>query len=305
MSACLRNPGWRWDLVDHLVVTRQQPDDTHDAIVHRMYSYAVEYDKLKGELSYGDPRFSNKLNELKSVDFAVSDAHTIYFNSGTVRFYLEALLLTDEPRDSVCNSFGITAEVLDMYCRTFYDIEPIVGRPLLLMHWLFGGTIAGSFNASDSDKTWKAYALFGGRDMLYSFWRVGKLDEATTAEFDKFVRGQSRRLAVRSSISLPVDKYTAPETLSRYNDTRRVEMEHARLEKDLGGRTDSDMTDSLRAMLTALKLTLHSSTGEVLGQNEIPDTRKLVRLLHVPDEYGTKVEKSDGDHRKQLAGDKK
>jgi hypothetical protein len=298
---------WRYDRIQYLMQTGKAPESGDDASTRRMYKYLNAYSKLQTELAGTRAefvRFDHRVRDLCEDYPTEANVFALRNAEPTLRFGVEAYLLTELSLEEIQAMTCLSPETLQLYMDIYYNIMPIQGNILLLTSWLFGSALAGTFVVSDIDRYWKAVALFGGAEMLRTQITYGKLSPKEESQLSEWIRGHGLRSTVRAVATEPVNTYNSSNIMLRHNDGQRVDMERTRMERDLGAKTDRDITDYLAGVLGAMRISLMSSTGQIAGRNEVPEMRSLLKVLQIPAEYVKPVSAS-GNHRKQLAGDVK
>lgn len=147
-----RSPGWRWDAITKLINDGGAPAAREDPLIRAVVS-----------LLRGSRRRSRK--DSVTLDEVVL-ARTIHELDDVRQWHLEALLLTDQPCETIAAITGLPSKVVDLYMRLHFDVR--VGDRLRGDGWVLTQAIMGSWDRSDPPESaiWRYMAWAGGHLIL-------------------------------------------------------------------------------------------------------------------------------------------
>lgn len=141
----------------------------------------------------------------------IHDAFVIYRDSGTLRWFLEAVIVSGKPKEFIASYFNLSIGAVEAYEALFYDQRELAGLQAE------GALIArmagpGPIDPYNPDSLWKAVAREGGFDALRSLLIDGHDSPEATEYWLKVAFGRSAKNMGVMLKSLQYNGHTAQTT---------------------------------------------------------------------------------------------
>ena len=226
----LRKRSWRWDRVVQLcaVTTSKrfgkpqgpkptkppQPGKGDDKYIREGLRYLREFKKRGGSIVRSDGDVDSRLfNDLYSKWSAISTAHRIYYESGFIRWAIEALVLAQQTPSDIADKLGCDPDTVDAYELYFYDVRDRMDHELFIVSELLSNGIVHGTTGDDYDFFWKGLAYWYGAPTLTAFWSLDTIDTNVKANLVDLVKSMAQRNIVKASVSRQITGYNAHEVM--------------------------------------------------------------------------------------------
>ena len=261
-----RSPDWRWRLAGYYLDEDVNPSRRTDKLVRDIVRFrrgldeaeAQDSDALRWEVygrhlalfeayqiyddDAGAGSGDDDDDEFGMMNF-VTDTRTQ--SSNTLRWELEARLLSGQDKKDIAEKLGTEESVVDVYERVFFNVEDRLKSDAYIAHTVIGSDAVKNLSSGKVEQIWKLWAWRMGPAVVdWLVYRVekGSMTEDPSILRDELVEDARRNIKMRGQIATHL--------------------------MPLGGMENQHHT--IDTMLKALDLEIKASNA---GSNEIQDER--------------------------------
>ena len=202
------------------------------------------------------------LNRLKSGTDYISLQHdypdfyrsyNLYHDQTTVKWLLEAALLTTATVDDISAYLGESVESIELFSQVFYNIRPRLNARGFVLNEIMRPAVKRGISDRDYDALYKIMAFAGGWEILKDFLEYKELNPDTAQWLRGANRAQMQKLGFKAMQRVEVNQYTALELIGKWIDFEAIEREQG------SGPAQSEAEAMMRALLGQCNMTIMSS----------------------------------------------
>jgi len=188
-------------------------------------------------------------------------AYCLYLNPASVRWIIEAGLLTDVSYEDMAEYVGKSVDVLKTYEKLFFNVRHRLDSKGEIMNMVLLPTVASGLDGRDFDFLYKTLAYCAGWKALQAFIEVGEMDANTEDWLQSSFRSRLKKLGWIAVHRVEVNQFTAIEIIDRCLELVRLEKEHGT------GAAQDQASQLMKDLLEGSSLTIISSKAK-LSANE-------------------------------------
>lgn len=240
-------PDWRWGLVVEMVGNNEYPSRREeDAWLRRACHYLKRFNQRspveKWRLKHDYPNLYR--------------AHSLNANSDSVKWMIEAGLLTGVDITALAEYVGESEEVVREYATLFYDVSDKLNAKGYILNRIMLPALQRGAHGHDSDFLFKTLAYCCGWDELKSYLNKGLLSKDMEGFFVKSTKQQVIKNAWTASHRLEINNYNAVAVMDLA--LRLMEMEKA-----IGPHDTNKTQVMLNDLLNQCRLAIIPSTASM------------------------------------------
>jgi hypothetical protein len=179
-------------------------------------------------------------------------------------------VLANEDRQQIAAYVGTTPEVVETYEMLFFDVREMLSYPGYIKMVVLGGATTGEVNRTDPDIFWKMLGYIG-KDCLYQWWELGKVDENWIDFWRQAGRSQAAKNYYAAEVGREVNKYTQRFVVEQAIMQKKIE-----IDAHVAGVGDK-VQDSTSDLLPSLGFTIASVVDLFLPSAEEPRADDMIR----------------------------
>jgi hypothetical protein len=194
-------PDWRWQIVTSLVDDNKPPSRrTEDDDFRKAWYYLKRANTVKSRYE----------THALSRDYpGLSGAHRLYENTNSVKWIIEAGLLTDISIEDLSKFVSQPKGVIEDYVKYFYDVRDKLDSRGYIINYVTLPAVKRGLSQRDYDFLYKTMAYCCGWDHFVSLIDNKQMDEETTKFFQTGFKQNLIRLGYLSTMRVEVNNFTA------------------------------------------------------------------------------------------------
>ena len=258
-------PDWRWQRARALVLEGEEPEKCDDKYVRRAVLFLKDLDASQsGELEHFKVSAKHK---------AIARSLNIKLHRGNRRNYLEALLLCADANlldiaSDIADSDQSSLSFVRTYTKLFFDIRGSLNNPTYLCSKVLEPLIMHeAFSGKDPNLAWKLGAIYGGKQVVKTFWAMGAAAPSIIDWFTEVARTVHARDLAFGSYFRPLNQYTMVNVSDHM--VRAAELE---LKQTVAGALTGDgasKADMLNGLISSVNMMMApESTGAEIPARE-------------------------------------
>jgi hypothetical protein len=253
-------PDREWRIITDLVENNREPGRRSEQALRRnayhflrrwIKSSVCEADKLKKE--HPDIYVAACLNQ----------------NPLSVKWIIEAGLLTDVSFEELGKYVGKPVSVIKVYEKLFFDVRGRLDSKGQILNSVLLPTIVSGFDGRDFDFLYKTIAYCAGWKAFQAFVEVGEMDPNTESWLASSFRSRLNKIGWLAVHRIEVNQFTAIEIIDKCLELKRVEQE-----RGLGAAQDQ-AAQLMKDLLTGTSLTIISSKEKLLADEPRATSSRL------------------------------
>lgn len=210
---------------------------------------------------------------------ALMRAYMYYANPNTMKWLIEASMMTTEPRDVLLKFLGIDDLVYTRYQQFFMDISHKIDTPAYVYTHIIKQIGSGQMVPSDQDYLYKILAYQYGWKVLTEYISFGKLSDETSTLLVEAANSNMVKHYNSATRALVVHQHNALEVIQTYHEAQEAE-EAGDVE------TSKNVVNSLvENLLGSCKMSIIKSTEQVSADEPRifePDKGFTIRMNPLP-----------------------
>ena len=241
-------PDQEWQIIQSLVEERREPGRSPEfALRRRAYRFLRRW--IKASVCDAD--------KLKREYPEIYTAYCLNLNPASVRWIIEAGLLTDVSYEEMGKYVGKTPKVIDTYEKLFFRVRHRLEAKGDIMNMVLLPTVATGLDGRDFDFLYKTLAYCAGWKALQAFIEVGEMDANTDDWLQASFVSRMKKLGWLAAHRVEVNQFTAVDIIDRCLELRRLEQEQGT------GHAQDQASQLMKDLLEGSSLTIISSKAKL------------------------------------------
>jgi hypothetical protein len=194
-------PDWRWQIVTSLVDDNKPPSRrTEDDDFRKAWYYLKRANTVKSRYE----------TLALSRDYpGLARAHKLYENPNSVKWIIEAGLLTDITIEDLSKFVSQPKDVVENYVKYFYDVRDKLESRGYIINYITLPAVRRGLAQRDFDFLYKTMAYCCGWNHFVSLIDNKAMDEETTKFFQNGFKQNLIKLGYISTLRIEVNNFTA------------------------------------------------------------------------------------------------
>jgi len=244
--ALLEAPDREWNIIADLLKRGRAPSrSAQDKMRRRAYYFMKKWVR--------PGQFISDLEDLKRDDPDIFTARCLYGDPTSVRWIIEAGLLTPAPYEEIGDYIGYPASVIDVYEQLFYQVRDRLESRGYIQNMILMPVVAKSLHSQDFDFLYKILGYCSGWRALTSFIDVGEMDANTEGWINSSLRSRLKKLGWMAVHRVEVNQFSALEIIDKCLELQRIEREQGT------GNAQDQAATLMKDLLESRSLTIISS----------------------------------------------
>ena len=180
-------------------------------------------------------------------------AYNLYHDITTVKWLLEASLLTSASFADIADYFGESPGVVDIFSKVFYNVRPRLGARGFILNEIMKPAVRRGIADRDYDALYKILGYAGGWEILKDYLEYKELNPNTAQWLTGANRAQMQKLGFKAMQRIEINQFNAVEIIGKW-------LEFEQLEREQGaGPAQSEADAMMKSLLGSCNLTIMSS----------------------------------------------
>lgn len=209
-------PDREWQIIQDLINSHKEPGRSAAySMRRRAYHFLRRW--VKASLCEAD--------KLKSEFSDIYIAHCLNLNVASVKWIIEAGLLTDVSYEELGEYVGKPVSVIKTYEKLFFDVRGRLDSRGQILNMVLLPTVAAGLDGRDFDFLYKTLAYCAGWKAFQAFIEVGDMDANTESWLQSSFRSRLKKIGWLAVHRVEVNQFTAIEIIDKCLELQRIEKE--------------------------------------------------------------------------------
>jgi hypothetical protein len=208
-------PDYRWALVTQLVEDNESPSRKAEQCIRETFRYLRRF--KNGRVA--------DIPILQRDYPAVYIAHNLHSHFDSVRWLIEAGLLTEATSDEISEYVGYSADVVEVYSKLYYDVRHKLNNRGFILNQIMFPAVYRGMDGRDFDFLYKILGYCSGWDTLKQFIEAKEMDPEVETWVMRSFNSRVKKLAWIATHRIDVNQYNAADIISMGLELQKTERE--------------------------------------------------------------------------------